>query len=105
MLMQALSDGCGERSRLGLQVAQTQRQREGQREGVRHRERRGQEKEEDDVEEAGDERRRLAGPEMLRALREQGEVAILIQKRGEVGEVQGEGEQSAAPPPMGLQLF
>lgn len=55
MLMQALSDGCGERSRLGLQVAQTQRQREGQREGVGHRERRGQEEKEDE-EEAGDER-------------------------------------------------
>lgn len=70
MVMVALGYGGGQGGCLGLQVAEAQRQREGQCEGVGDREGGGEQKEEDE-EEAGDERGRLNGQEVLRALGEE----------------------------------
>lgn len=103
MVMVALGYGSGQGGCLGLQVAEAQRQGEREGEGVRHREG-GGEQEEEDEEEAGDERRGLNRHEVLRAHREEahlrqvgkGDVAVLVQQGGQVGQVQGEGEERAA---------
>lgn len=103
MVMVALGYGGGQGGCLGLQVAEAQRQREGEGEGVGDGEG-GGEQEEEDEEEAGDERGRLNGEEVLRAHGEEahlgqigeGDVAVLVQDGGQVGQVQGEGEERAA---------
>lgn len=103
MVMVALGYGGGQGGCLGLQVAEAQRQGEGEGEGVRDGEGGGEQKEEDE-EEAGDERWWLNGQEILRALREEahlcqvgeGDVAVIVQEGGQVGQVQGEGEERAA---------
>ena len=78
------------------------RKHEGEGEGVGDGEG-GGEQEEEDEEEAGDERGGLDGQEVLHALGQEaqlrqvgeGDVAVVVQKRGEVGQVQGEGEEGA----------
>lgn len=103
MVMEALGYGCAQGGCLGLQVAEAQRQREGQGEGVRDGEG-GGEQEEEDEEEAGDERGRLDGHEVLCALGEEAhlrqvgeaDVAVVVQDGGQVRQVQGEGEEGAA---------
>lgn len=108
--MVALGYGGGQGGCLGLQVAEAQRQGEGEGEGVGDGEG-GGEQEEEDEEEAGNEWRWLNGQEVLRALREEahlgqigeGDVAVLVQEGGQVGQVQGEGEERAAAAPALLQ--
>lgn len=105
MVMVALGYGGGQGGCLGLQVAEAQRQGEGEGEGVRDGER-GGEQEEEDEEEAWDERWGLNGQEVLSALREEAHlgqiresnVAVIVQEGGQVGQVQGEGEERAATP-------
>lgn len=85
---------------LGLQIAEAQCQREGERKCVGYRERGRQQKEEDE-EEAGHKRWWLDGQEVLEALRHEvnlgqvreAQVAIFVQERRQVWEVQGEGEK------------
>lgn len=110
MVMVAVGYGCGQGGCLGLQVAEAQRQGEGEGDGVRDGKRSGQQEEEDE-EEAGDERGWLNGHEVLRAHGEEahlrqigeGDVSVLVQVGGQVGQVQGEGEQHAAAPLALLQ--
>lgn len=102
--MVSLRYGGGQRGRLGLQVTETQGQREGQGERVWDGEGGGEEEEEDE-EEAGDERGGLDRQEVLGALRQEAhlgqirerEVAVFVQNGGQIGEVQRDGEQ---PTPM-----
>lgn len=101
--MVALGYEGGQRSCLGLQVAEAQRQGEREGEGVGDRKGRG-EQEEEDEEEARDERWWLNGKKVLCTLREkahlgqigEGDVAVLVQDGGQIGEVQREGEECAA---------
>lgn len=112
MVMEALGYGCRQGGRLGLQVAETQSQGEGESEGVGDGEGGGKQEEENE-EEARDERGGLDGQEVLHALGEEtqlrqvgeGDVAVVVQERGEVGQVQGEGEEGAAAEAPGLALL
>lgn len=110
MVMVALGYGGSQGGSLGLQVAEAQRQGEGEGESVWDGERGGQQEEENE-EEAGDEWRWLDGQEVLRTLREEahfgqigeGDVTVFVQDRGQVGQVQGEGEECATMIPALLQ--
>lgn len=101
--MVPLRYGGGQRGRLGLQVAEAQGQRERESERVWDRERGGQEEEEDE-EEARDEGGGLDRKEILGALRKEAhlrkirerQVPVLVQNRGQVGEVEREGEKHPA---------
>lgn len=107
--MVALGYAGGQRGCLGLQVAEAQRQGEGESEGVGHREGGGEQKEEDE-EEAGDERRGPDGQKVLSALWQEAhlrqvgeaEVPVLVQDGRQVGQVQGEREERAAAHPAAL---
>lgn len=110
MVMVALGYGGSQGGSLGLQVAEAQRQGEGEGKSIWDGEGGGQQEEEDE-EEAGDEWRWLDGQEVLRTLREEahfgqigeGDVTVFVQDRGQVGQVQGEGEECAAMIPALLQ--
>lgn len=99
-VLKAVGKRGGEWCRLGLQIAEAQCQREGERKCVGYRERGRQQKEEDE-EEAGHERWWLDGQEVLETLRQEvqlrqvreAQVAIFIQDGRQVWEVEGEGEK------------
>ena len=110
MVMVALGYGGCQGGSLRLQVAEAQRQGEGQGKSIWYGEWGGQQEEEDEKE-AGDEWWRLNGQKVLCTLREEthigqireGDVTVFIQDRGHVGQVQGEWEECATMIPALLQ--
>lgn len=102
-VLKAVGKRGGEWRRLGLQIAEAQCQREGECKCVGYRER-GRQQEEEDEEETGHKRWWLDGQEVLETLRQEvqlrqvreAQVAIFIQERRQVWEVQGEGEKRSS---------
>lgn len=110
MVMVALGYAGSQRGSLRLQVAEAQRQGEGQGKSIWDGEGGGQQEEEDE-EEAGNERWWLNGQKVLSTLREEthfgqvgeGDVTVFIKDRGQVRQVEGEWEESATVIPALLQ--